>query len=114
MLMSSAACGARQPGVARGDRNLITAEQIAERGFRNAYEAVETLRAPWLVYRPDGLTPQREVQVYLDNARMGGVQALRQISAAEIASIRYFDAATAINRWGVDHSQGVIQVVTRR
>jgi hypothetical protein len=115
LLSSGAACGARQAGTApRGDRNLITAEQIEEGGFRNAYEAVEALRPPWLVIRPDGFTPQREVLVYLDNSRLGGVQALRQITTAQIASIRYIDAATAVNRWGVDHSQGVIMVVSRR
>jgi hypothetical protein len=108
-------CGARQ-GVAstRGDRSVITFEQLQEGGYRNALEAVEALRRTWLVERPDGLTTQREVQVYLDNSRLGGVQALRQVSTNDIASIRYIDAATAINRWGVDHSQGVIMVVTRK
>lgn len=108
-------CSARQ-GVAgsRGDRTVITSAQIQEGGFRTALEAVESLRRTWLVERPDGLTTQREVQVYLDNSRLGGIQALRQISTNDIESIRYIDAATAINRWGVDHSQGVIMVVTRK
>jgi hypothetical protein len=110
-----AGCGARQgAGSAGGDRTVITSAQIQEGGFRTALEAVETLRRTWLIERPDGLTTQREVQVYLDNSRLGGIQSLRQISTNDIESIRYIDAATAINRWGVDHSQGVIMVITRK
>ena len=114
LLSSVTACGARQASGVRVDRSLITADQIQERGFRTAYEAVEGLRATWLKERPDGLTVQREIQVYLDNSRLGGVQMLRQISTPQIASIRFIDAATAINRWGVDHGLGVIMVISRR
>ena len=114
LLISSFGCGARQTaGGARVDRNVITPDQIREKGYRNALEAVEGLRAPWLITRPDGLGQQREVQVYLDDSRLGGVQNLRQITASQIILIRYIDAATAINRWGVDHGQGAIMVITR-
>ena len=114
LLSSGAACGARQATAGPRDRSVITAEQIEEGGFRNAYEAVETLRRTWLIERPDGLTIQRRIQVYLDNSRLGGVEMLRQISVAQIESLRYIDGATAMNRWGVDHSLGVIMVVSRR
>jgi hypothetical protein len=33
--------------------------------------------------------------VYLDNARMGGPEALRDMSASSIQSLQYMDAATA-------------------
>jgi hypothetical protein len=112
LLLLTAGCGARQNTGVRVDRNLITRDQIVQNGYRTAYDAVEALRSPWLIIRPDGLT-EREVLVYLDNTRLGGIQTLRQITASQIVSIRFIDAATAINRWGVDHSQGVIMVVTR-
>ena len=114
LLSSGVACGARQGDGVRVDRSMITADQIQERGFRNAYEAVEALRGTWLKERPDGLAMQREIQVYLDNSRLGGVPMLRQISTPQIASIRYIDAATAINRWGVDHGLGVIMVISKK
>jgi hypothetical protein len=114
LLLSGVACGARQnAGGQRVDRNVITPAQISEKGYRNALEAVEGLRSPWLITRPDGLGQQREVQVYLDDIRLGGIQNLRQITAPQIVLIRYIDAATAINRWGVDHGQGAIMVITR-
>ena len=109
------ACGARQAGGGeRVDRNVITQEQITSNAYRTAYEAVEALRPAWLITRPDGLSAQREIQVYLDNSRLGGVETLRPIAASQVAQIRYIDAATAINRWGVDHGQGVIMVISRR
>ena len=115
LLSSGVACGARQAGSGvRVDRSVITIDQIQERGYRNAYEAVEGLRATWLKERPDGLTIQREIQVYLDNSRLGGVQMLRQVTTSQIASIRFIDAATAMNRWGVDHSLGIIMVMTKK
>ena len=113
ILLLSGACASGQGATGqRVDRNVITREQVQQNSYRNAYEAVESLRPTWLVKRPDGLTVQREVLVYLDNARLGGVEALRQIAAAQILRITWIDAGTAVNRWGVDHSQGVIMVIT--
>jgi hypothetical protein len=114
-LLLTAGCGARQGTTGqRVDRDLITQEQIRQNCYRTAFEAVEALRAPWLLTRPDGLTVEREKIVYLDERRLGGVQTLRDIVASQIISIRHIDPGTAINRWGVDHGAGVIQVVTRR
>jgi hypothetical protein len=36
--------------------------------------------------------------VYLDNARMGGVEALRQLNTGAIESLRFMDAANATAR----------------
>lgn len=113
-LLLTGACASGQGATGqRVDRNLITRDQVQQNGYRNAYEAVEALRPSWLVPRPDGLTVQREVLVYLDHTRLGGIETLRQISAPQILRINWIDAGTAVNRWGVDHSQGVIMVITR-
>ena len=109
----TSACASSGAGP-RTDRSVITSEQIAQNRYRTAYEAVEGLHAAWLITRPDGLTVEREKIVYLDERRLGGIQTLREIAASQILSIRYIDPATAINRWGVDHGQGVIMVQTRR
>ena len=113
-LLLAGACAAGQNATGqRVDRSVITREQIQQNGYRTAYDAVEALHAPWLVTRADGLRTQREVLAYLDNTRLGGVETLRQVYAAQILRITWIDAPTAINRWGVDHSQGVIMVITR-
>jgi|SRR5687768_5754666 len=114
ILLLTGACASSQSATGqRVDRNVIMQDQIRQNGYRTAYDAVEALRPSWLVTRPDGLTVQREVLVYLDNTRLGGVETLRQISAPQILRISWIDAGTAVNRWGVDHSQGVIMVITR-
>jgi hypothetical protein len=115
ILALSAGCAGRPASTsALADRNVITADVIQQRGFHTAYEAVEALHAPWLVDRPDGLATPSEVLVYIDNSRLGGTATLRQVPAANIASIRFIDAGTAITRWGVDHGKGVIMVATKK
>ncbi len=55
--------------------------------------------------------------VYLDNARMGGVDALRQLNTSAIESLRFMDAATAtatLPGLGSSVIAGAIVVRTRR
>jgi hypothetical protein len=104
---------ARQP-TARAD--LLTAEEMRAGQWRNAYDAVSSLRARWLQPRgPDTIIgKQGEVQVHLDDVHLGGVDTLREIPVIEIAYLQFFDPATASARWGLDHSHGAIYVSTRQ
>jgi hypothetical protein len=105
--------GEPQPD-ARAD--LLTAEQLRAGQWRNAYDAVSSLRARWL--QPRGhdtiIGKPGEVQVHLDDVYLGGVDTLREIPVIEIAYIQFFDPATASARWGLDHSHGAIYVSTRQ
>jgi spore coat protein U-like protein len=38
---------------------------------------------------------------------------LRNMSTADIAEIRFYDAAAATQRWGMGHGAGVISIATR-
>lgn len=107
-------CAARNANVPdRTDRNIISQAQIKEHGFINAYDAVESLRSTWLRARgPDSMNKPTEVLVYLDDNRLGGVQTLKQVTTSQIIMIRFVDGLTATARWGLDHGQGVILVVT--
>jgi hypothetical protein len=105
--------GASHTTPARGGPNVITHEQLRDRGFPNAYESVEVLHRNWLLTRgADNLGATGQVQVYLDNRRMGNVNALRTIPTQDVAYIRYFDRVAAPGRWGQGHEQGVILVAT--
>src|SRR5437763_1053503 len=101
--------GAREPAH-RAD--LLTAEELRAGQWRNAYDAVSSLRARWLQSRgPDTIMGKPgEVQVHLDDVRLGGVDTLREIPVIEIAYIQFFDPQTASARWGLDHSHGAIYV----
>lgn len=106
-------CRSTAPGSVRVDRNVITGVQIREHGFTNVFDAVQSLRSNWLLTKgPDSFRTPTEVQVYLDNVRMGGVQTLRTISTETVKWVRYYDGLAASARWGLDHGQGVVFVST--
>lgn len=105
--------GSRAAGGSRQDRSLITREQILERHFNTAYDAVQALRGNWLTARgTDSFTHPSEMQVYLDGIRLGGVSSLQGIATQTIQYIRYFSGIEASTRWGLDHGRGVIFVVS--
>jgi hypothetical protein len=97
----------------RADRNVLTPDQFRTQSYQNAYEAIEALRLNWLKPRgSDSFNTPSVVMVYLDNVKLGGVEALRGLQLSNIQSIRHYDASQANARWGVGHSQGAIQVIT--
>jgi len=94
---------------------VISAAEILELTAVNAVEAVRLLRPEWLIQRGQDATARPtddDVRVYLDEAELGGVDALSQVGVELIRSIRFIDAAHATARWGAGHSQGVIQILT--
>jgi hypothetical protein len=97
--------------------NTLTYEQISEVRATNAYEVVERLRSQWLRRRGQTQLPgsagEFEVQVYLDDVRLGGVERLHEIGIAEIEYMRYFPPSEASSRWGFGHGAGAIVVSTR-
>ena len=119
LFLASSACASSGRKGQRIDRSTITREQILGHGFVTALEAVEALHSNWLSVRPTTLAVgsgdnQTQKWVYMDNVRLGGIEQLRAISVSNIMSIKYFDPVAATARWGIDHGQGVIQVLTQR
>ena len=104
-----------QPQAAlRGNRNLLTVQDIEARHAPNAYELIRALRPGWLrgARGASGLRGA-QVVVYRDGMRMGGPSVLRDINPESISEIRFFDATDATQRWGTDHGAGAIFVTTR-
>lgn len=101
---------------ARGGPPPITADELSGMGVNTAYEAVELLRPQWLT--PRGSHTFREdatqrIRAYLDDVGLGGVEALREVNAQDIASIHFLDAAASTYRWGAGHTHGAILVLTK-
>jgi hypothetical protein len=95
------------------DHDVITIEQIRERRFQTAYDAVEALHGNWLLTRgTDSFRTPSEVVVYEDGTKLGGIAVLKDIVPGQVEYIRHFDGIAATARWGVGHSQGVIFVST--
>jgi hypothetical protein len=94
---------------------MITAVEISRTNYSNLYDVVQALRTRWLLSRgPDTiLGKQGEVQVHLDDVRLGGVQSLRNLSPVGVAYIQWFDPISAAQKWGLGYGQGAIYVSTR-
>lgn len=111
ILVAMPACaGGPQPGTVTGfDRNTITPEELGQRSFYSAYDAVETLRPGWLNKRgQDG-----DIQVYVDDNHVGGLEVLRRIRLPSVYLMRHMDGIQAAARYGDGHELGVILVSTR-
>ncbi|MBM3884476.1 MAG: hypothetical protein FJ361_01360 [Gemmatimonadetes bacterium] len=107
--------------VARGSSNLINSAEIeaAAPDIQNAYQLVERLRP--MMLRPRNLTGGSVgagtvfgVVAYVEEVRLGDVEALGTVMRATVREIRYIGATDATTRWGTGHSNGVIQVVLKR
>lgn len=106
---SSAATVASQGG----GRNFIGPEELRTAAAANALDLVRSLRPMWLNKRgPQSLHYEGEIVVYLSTARMGGVQALSEISVASLTSLQFLDVAAANYRFGPGHPYGAIVVST--
>lgn len=115
----------------RGDQEIISQEEVDAASASNVFELVQRLHPEWLRERgtqsfSEGDKVQGDVQgtsvtpglptilVYQDNARMGGVEALRTIPIADVGTVQFLNAAQATYRFGIGHAHGVILITTRK
>ena len=94
---------------------LITEAEIARRDWSDVYEVVLTLRGNWLHDRgPDTISGRpAEIQVHLNTFRLGGVGALRGMSAVNVRAIEWVPPNEAAGRWGLGYNHGAIVVWTQ-
>jgi hypothetical protein len=94
----------------------MTQEEIRATQFTNMFDVIQALRGNWMRRKGDvSFTgEQTQIQVYLDTQRIGGVEELRTIAPVNVALVRYYDGAQASARWGINHGQGAIYILTRR
>jgi hypothetical protein len=111
-VLLGSACGggsSKPAGPAPRDRETLLPEEWGTRNFYSAYDAVAALRPMWLNRRGvDG-----EIQVYVDDNRLGGLDVLRSIRTSTVSQIKHMDGIQATARYGRDHQQGAILVTTR-
>lgn len=128
LTLAPAACASSGSGAGSGspagtrtsyDRNRIGPEEIAQAAEQNVttvYDLVRSRRPAWMRSNPVGITSgaMSQVMVWLDNNRLGGFEALRNVPLSIAASIRYLSPPEAQAELGLDNSGGAILVVTRR
>ena len=111
-----AACGAGL-GQRAGEPDRLAPAEIEAADAQNAYELVQRLRPRWLVERTDrSIRLPTVILVYLDGARLGGVEELRDLALPLIHSMRVLDAAEAgtLPGLGSQHVERVIMVHSHR
>jgi hypothetical protein len=105
----ASAGGGSASAEAKKNPNLITTAEIDAASFRSAYDVVQRLRPNWFSRAAQagsqtmGVSAVSGAQtgggaglvVYLDNARLGGVDALRDLPVSGIASLEFMDAGAA-------------------
>ncbi len=75
----------------RSNPDLITSAEVdSTANLRDAYDLVLRLRPSWISRAQSG-----SVLAYLDNTRLGGISALRDVPVVSIGSVRFMDGATA-------------------
>jgi hypothetical protein len=107
----------------RGDRNKLTAADIAEAGtsIMTAREAVRILRPQWMapplgrhassdVLSAGGGSPV--VVVYINDMRQPDIESLATVPASRIVEMKYLDQNRAVLLHGPGHESGVIEVTT--
>jgi len=127
---SSASSGAAKSSASpKVDPDVISIAEIDSQPFRDAYDIVQLLRPSWFTRKSGSASSRRMgvstsnsaigagLLVYIDNSRMGGVEALRQIRPNSIESLTFMDAATATAKLpgvGMSVISGAIVARSRR
>jgi hypothetical protein len=92
---------------------VITRDEMLKGNYVTVYDAVAARRSMWLQPRgPDSFVLPSIVWVYIDGARAGGVEILRNMQPRLVNTVRFYDGPSATSRWGVDNGAGVIHIST--
>ena len=109
VLATACAAGPRTETSPVADRDLLTFEQIQQSQSHTAYEMIQQLRPRWLSQR--GLNSP--VVLYVNEARVGGVDRLREYEPRDLGEARFLDATQATQRFGTGHRSGAIMIYLR-
>ena len=119
--LSLAACHSAPSGThpLLAQRGVIGADEIAHSPYGTLYEAVQRLRPEYLRTRgvatfAGGTMEMASPVVYCDRMRLGGIEWLRNIQAADVVEVRFLSANEAQFRYGSGHLGGVIDVRTKQ
>ena len=125
---SASTTTAAATSVKRGGPDLITSEEITQSGksYSTAYELVESLRPTMMRSRagtmtyntPSGTSTNDAAAInviaFVDDVRLGGVEAMRQVPASQVKEIRYINGRDATTKWGTGYTSGVIQIISKK
>lgn len=112
------ACASTRPTSVRRDPNTISSaevEEMRQAGVTDLYELVHRRRPMWLRTRSErSFRLETVILVYINEARLGTVEALRGYPLHSIVALRFLDAPQAglLPGAGSTHVDGAIVVET--
>jgi hypothetical protein len=110
------ACASAGTGSSGGvRREVLASDELSDGAPASLYDAIRTLRSEWLNRHGGGsLLQHGDVMVYVDDARLGTSEVLRNIRTDQVVMARYVNPTEAQARFGSDHLFGAILVTMRR
>lgn len=116
VLVLGPAC-ASTGGGSDSDRAVLTRAQLEPVEYLSAYDAIRRYRPIWLRTErgQDSFTSQgrRGLRIYQDGVFIGGTPVLQNLQVREIEEIRFLDKRQATTRFGTDHAEGALLIMTR-
>lgn len=121
LLVITAGCATGKVKNAGNDTERITLVELNSISVNTAYQAVQRLRPQFLrdrnsvaaITTSQTRTDAEAIAVYVDDAKMGTVDALHQIPALEVYEIRRLSPGEAVQKYGT-RQRGTVIAVTRR
>lgn len=116
ILLAACASAGEPPPDGRGDRYLLTQQQLATSNADNVFDALEKLRPEWLTSRgPVSITNSEPsmANVFMNGQMLGKPEILRDVRITDIAHVRYWPAGPAAAKFGMGHPRGVIEITSR-
>ena len=100
----------------RRDATVLARAELESNPGRTLYDHIRRVRPQWLSTRGPTTIAQAErgIVVYRDGVRVGGLSTLQDIMTDVVESVRYLSGPEASSRYGLDHQNGAILVVTRK
>lgn len=94
-----------------GPSATITSEDLARSPRTDLLDYVRSERPMWMHQRgPQNATGG--ITVFLNGARLGGIDELATLPTAIVREVRHYRGSDAVLRFGPDHADGVIAVIT--
>lgn len=114
LLLTAPAVHATQIAVVPGPRSatLVTSEELVDSNRRNVYDFVRAHRPLWLRTRGTSGAGTATVMAYLDGQLLGPATELQGIPTAIVSQLRYMDGREATTRYGINHGNGAIMVIS--
>jgi outer membrane cobalamin receptor len=119
LALLSSACSTPRHGIDQvSSSQLITEEEVEASHANSAFDVIAKVRANFLTYRGETSFDKSRSKpyptVWVDGMEYGPIATLKNVPAAQIATIRLYRSWEATTKFGANNTGGVIEIITRQ